>query len=322
MSSAVLTALLRLVVAALVVAAIVATLTAVWPVSVFDFFGYFTVQGNVIGAVVAVVGAVRLLRGTPPSTAWMVVRWCTATYLVMVGVVFWALLAPLNAAGGIPLAWANITLHAIAPLAALLDLLLAPDRFRPALRLLPLVLVYPFVWTAVVLVRGATDGWVPYPFLYPSQGYGVVAAWAALVAGIFVGVAVLSRLPLGAGPRMSGPGRRGHGPREAVQRPDGASRRLLHDRARRDVRPARPERCWQVDDDRDPRGLPEALRRRGARARRRPRHGRARLEGADRRRAAVEHGGRHRDDAGAARARRLLLPGAAPRRRDPQARSG
>jgi hypothetical protein len=197
MSSTVVTALLRLVVAALIVAAIVATITAVWPVNAFDFFGYFTVQGNVIGAAVAVVGAVRLLRGTAPSTAWVVVRWCTATYLVVVGVVFWALLAPLNAAGGIPLPWANITLHAIAPLAALVDLLLAPDRFRPALRLLPLVLVYPVIWTAVVLVRGATDGWVPYPFLSPSQGYGVVAAWAALVAGVFVGAAALSRLPLG-----------------------------------------------------------------------------------------------------------------------------
>src|SRR5205823_14111933 len=133
------------------------------------------------------VGAVRLLRGAPVTTGWTVVRWCTATYLVVVGVVFWALLAPLHAAGGIPLPWANLVLHAVAPLAALLDLLLAPDRARPSLRLLPLVLVYPLVWTAVVLVRGATDGWVPYPFLSPAQGYGVLAAWVALVAGVFTG---------------------------------------------------------------------------------------------------------------------------------------
>ena len=30
--------------------------------------------------------------------------------------------------------------------------------------------LYPVVWIAVVLVRGATDGWVPYPFLNPEQG--------------------------------------------------------------------------------------------------------------------------------------------------------
>jgi hypothetical protein len=126
----------------------------------------------------------------------VVVRWCTATYLVVVGVVFWALLAPLNATGGIPLAWANLVLHALTPVAALVDLVLARDRLRPPLRLLPLVLVYPLIWTAVVLVRGATDGWVPYPFLNPSQGYGVVAAWAVLVAGVFTGAAALLRLAL------------------------------------------------------------------------------------------------------------------------------
>lgn len=47
-----------------------------------------------------------------------------------------------------------------------------------------------------MLVRGATDGWVPYPFLSPEQGYGVVAAWAALVAGVFAGSAALLRLVL------------------------------------------------------------------------------------------------------------------------------
>ena len=190
------TAALRIVVALLVAAAITATALAVAPVNPFNFFGFFTVQSNVLGAVVAVVGAVRLLRGTPPTTAWVVVRWCAGTYLVVVGVVFWTLLAPLNATGGIPLPWANLVLHTVAPVAALVDLVLAPDRLRPPLRLLPVVLAYPLVWTAVVLVRGATDGWVPYPFLSPAQGYGVVAAWAVLVAGVFTGAAALLRLVL------------------------------------------------------------------------------------------------------------------------------
>ena len=196
MASAVPTAVLRLAVAALVVVAIVATMAAAAPVVIVNFFGYFTVQGNVIGAVVAVVGAVRLLRGTPGSSTWTVIRWAAASYLAVVGVVYWALLAPLGAAGGVAVPWANIVLHLITPVLAVLDLLLAPDRDRPPLRLLPLVLVYPLVWTVVVLVRGATDGWVPYPFLDPSQGYGVVAAWAALVAGVFTGAAALLRLPL------------------------------------------------------------------------------------------------------------------------------
>jgi hypothetical protein len=190
------TAALRILAAALVVVAVVATLVSTPSVVLVNFFGYFTVQGNLIGAAVAVVGAVRLLRGAAPTAAWMVVRWCAATYLVVVGVVYWALLAPLGAAGGVPVPWANLVLHALMPLLALVDLLLGPDRLRPSLRLLPLVLGYPLIWTAVVLVRGATDGWVPYPFLDPGQGYGVLAAWLALVAGVFTGAAALLRLLL------------------------------------------------------------------------------------------------------------------------------
>ncbi|MBW4043136.1 MAG: Pr6Pr family membrane protein [Acidobacteria bacterium] len=196
MSSTVPTAVLRLAVAMLVVAAIVATIVSVWPIMVVNFFGFFTVQSNVIGAVVAVIGAIRLLRGVPRGTAWAVVHWASASYLAVVGIVYWALLAPLGAAGGVPVPWANFVLHAVTPVLAIVDLLLSPDRDRPPVRLLPIVLVYPLVWTAVVLLRGATDGWVPYPFLDPSQGYGVVAAWAALVAGVFTGAAALLRLPI------------------------------------------------------------------------------------------------------------------------------
>ncbi|RKW70956.1 hypothetical protein [Galactobacter caseinivorans] len=30
------------------------------------------------------------------------------------------------------------------------------------------------VWVVVVLIRGGTDGWAPYPFLNPATGYGLV----------------------------------------------------------------------------------------------------------------------------------------------------
>jgi hypothetical protein len=200
-----LTAALRIVVAVLVAAAVVATFLSVAPVPFANFFGFFTIQSNVIGAVVALVGAARLLVGAQPTQAWVVVRWCAATYLAVVGVVYWTLLAPLHAAGGVPLPWANLVVHAVTPVAAVVDLVLAPDRARPPLRLLPAVLVYPLVWTVVVLVRGATDGWVPYPFLSPSQGYGVVAAWALLVAGVFTGAAALLRLLLRPAPGVHAP---------------------------------------------------------------------------------------------------------------------
>lgn len=48
------------------------------------------------------------------------------------------------------------------------------------------------------LERGATDGWVPYPFLDPSLGYGALAITAVVLAlavvAFGVGVWALSRL--------------------------------------------------------------------------------------------------------------------------------
>nr|WP_314844312.1 hypothetical protein [uncultured Microbacterium sp.] len=51
----------------------------------------------------------------------------------------------------------------------------------------------------VVLVRGATDGWVPYGFLLPERGFASLAATVAalLVALLAAAAAVwgLSRVP-------------------------------------------------------------------------------------------------------------------------------
>lgn len=71
------------------------------------------------------------------------------------------------------------------PLYLALDWLFVDDRRPISLRRVPWFLVYPAVWLGVVLVRGGTDGWVPYPFLDPRQGYGVVAI-ACVAIGVFI----------------------------------------------------------------------------------------------------------------------------------------
>lgn len=58
-------------------------------------------------------------------------------------------------------------------------------------RAVPLLLIYPMLWTGVVLVRGASDGWVPYPFLNPDQGYRVIALYVVSIAVVFAGIAFL-----------------------------------------------------------------------------------------------------------------------------------
>ena len=45
-----------------------------------------------------------------------------------------------------------------------------------------------------MLVRGATDGWVPYPFLDPKNGYGTVAGICAVLAAAFTLIGLALRL--------------------------------------------------------------------------------------------------------------------------------
>ena len=102
------------------------------------------------------------------------------------------LLAPLGVAGGVPVPWANVVLHVVTPLYGIVDWLASRDRVRLPLDRLWVVLLYPAVWLVVVLLRGATDGWVPYPFLEPEQGYAAVAGYCLviLVAFLVVGSVV------------------------------------------------------------------------------------------------------------------------------------
>ena len=77
----------------------------------FNFFGFFTVQSNIILVVVLLVASIESLSGRRRSRSLMVARGCATTYMVITGVVYNVLLAGLE--GGVSLAWANSVLHII-----------------------------------------------------------------------------------------------------------------------------------------------------------------------------------------------------------------
>jgi hypothetical protein len=193
---------IRFALAALTIAAIVTTYLDVatrGPVNPFNFFGFFTIQANLLITGVWLWAGVRVLQGRRPSAGRTIMRATVTTFIVIVGLVFVTLLAPLGAEGGVPVGWANTVMHSVTPIAGFVDWMLASDRVRLSLRRLGWVLVYPSVWLAVVVVRGATDGWVPYPFLDPTTGYGsVLFSVAMIVVAVMVMGAVvflLSRVP-------------------------------------------------------------------------------------------------------------------------------
>ncbi|WP_235480851.1 Pr6Pr family membrane protein [Agromyces sp. Leaf222] len=132
----------------------------------FDYFGYFTNQTTSLASVVLIISGTFSMRGRV-APGWLdLLRGMATAYVIVVGVVYNVLVPGTGTAP----AWVSAVLHVVVPLAVAIDWILVPDRSPPPWRRLWLVAVYPVVWVSVVLLRGASDGWVPYGFLLPERG--------------------------------------------------------------------------------------------------------------------------------------------------------
>jgi hypothetical protein len=179
-------ALLRLAIAVLSIIAIASTFTSTaarTTINPFNFFGYFTMQSNIFTALVLLVVGLTALARRRKSKGLELAHAAATTYIVIVGLVYNTLLAGLP--GGVDDPWANTVLHVVVPLYAAIDWLLFGDRGKIPFTRLGVILAYPILWIVVVLVRGATDGWVPYPFLDPANGYVTVAVYCIAIAAAF-----------------------------------------------------------------------------------------------------------------------------------------
>lgn len=132
----------------------------------FDFFGYFTNLTSLLTAAVLVSVGLYGARGRR-APAWLTLCRAVATACMLVVAVVYNVLVP--GTGSAP-PWVSATLHAFVPVLVLLDWILIGDRGALRWSRLWMVLPYPIVWLTVVLVRGVTDGWVPYGFLLPERG--------------------------------------------------------------------------------------------------------------------------------------------------------
>ena len=192
----------RLVGVVLVVAAIVAQAKVGIDAGAFDparFFAYFTIQSNIIGVVTLLL--VLASRGGERPRALELLRGAAAVYLSVTFVVVIVLLS--NVDVGLQLPWVDVVLHKVFPVIVVADWLLDPPHHRLDIRDTVYWLIYPAIWVAFTLVRGASDGWYPYPFLDPANGgYGSVAI---AIVGVLVGFLVLSALFVALGNARSRP---------------------------------------------------------------------------------------------------------------------
>jgi hypothetical protein len=197
---------------AIVLASSAAAANAVEGGGQFDptrFYAYFTIQSNLIG-MVALLWAFRR-RNAPPSRALDLFRGAAAAYLTVTFFVVILFLQDVDVQ--LQVLWIDAVLHRIFPVIVVLDWLIDPPDTRLRYRDALLWLIYPLVWLGFTLVRGAADGWYPYPFLDPANGgYGVVAAY---VVGITLGFLALSAVYIWLGNWRSEQSR----PRDDLQEP-------------------------------------------------------------------------------------------------------
>ena len=189
---------------ALVIAAIVVQAAVLAGEGVLDgtrFFAFFTIQSNLIG--VAALLLVITRRGARPR--WLeVLRGAAAVYLTVTFFVVIFLLSGVDV--GLQLPWVDFVLHKLFPVVVVADYLIDPPDTRLTARDALLWLGYPVLWLVLTLLRGAADGWYPYPFLDPANGgYGAVAVTAVAITIGFLAVAALY-VWLGNARRRSGSG--------------------------------------------------------------------------------------------------------------------
>ncbi|MFN3440108.1 MAG: Pr6Pr family membrane protein [Acidovorax sp.] len=163
--------------------------------STLNFFSYFTNLSNLFATLVLVLCVV-----TPPSRARDLSQYVATVNMAVVGLVFAVLLRNVDLGDLRP--WVNFVLHYLMPVAVVLLWFVAPPVSRLTRRHLLVAMAVPAVYLLYVVVRGASTGWYPYPFLNPALvgGYGAVAAYALGIAVTFL---IISAVLLAAGNRLS-----------------------------------------------------------------------------------------------------------------------
>lgn len=142
------------------------------------FIAYFTVQSNLLVAVVTAQLARDPLRDGP---AWRPLRLAAVVGITVTGVVHFVLLRPLVDLDGADQV-ADTWLHTVVPLLALIGWALFGPRPRIDLRDIGLALCWPVAWVVVTLAVGGLTGWYPYPFLDHREEHGVLGVVLAVSA--------------------------------------------------------------------------------------------------------------------------------------------
>ena len=154
------------------------------------FFSFFTILTNLLAAAALLTPAIAPRSAMGRFLDRPGVRTAIAGYMIMVGAVYYLLLAGLSHRQGAALLIEH-ALHAVTPPLFLLDWLLFVDRRALDWRIGLRGLTYPLIYLGWILGYGAASGWYPYPFIDVADlGYTRVLANATALVAVYIALEV------------------------------------------------------------------------------------------------------------------------------------
>lgn len=135
-------------------------------------FMYFTIQSNILMALICLIGAIIMLAKGKASTAWYVVKLVGTVSITLTGVVFCFVLAPTLKTE----AWnfQNILTHVVVPLASILDLFVTGVYSQLKVKHVIFVVIPPLLYVVYAGIAYML-GWqfspgVNYPYFFLNWG--------------------------------------------------------------------------------------------------------------------------------------------------------
>lgn len=135
-------------------------------------FMFFTIQSNIAIALISLIGAVFLLKGTPVHNVWYVIKFVGTVSITLTGFVFTFILAPTLG----KYAWntQNILTHVVVPAAAIIDFFVTGPYGSFKKRDIIYVILPPVAY-AVYAGIGYVAGWefgegIHYPYFFLNWG--------------------------------------------------------------------------------------------------------------------------------------------------------
>lgn len=151
-----------------------------------DYFSLFTILSNTFAGIVLLLSAFKFKIEDRRKLDYL--RGMNATYLLIVAIVYYALVADSGGFQYLTIDHANFILHRLMPIVLLIDFAIDRPTDRFVYKKTLLWLIPPLAYVSYSLIRGNISKWYPYTFLDPNEvdGYKSVFFYSLGITAGFI----------------------------------------------------------------------------------------------------------------------------------------